>query len=191
MKLFLELHPRISKTYLRTHVIYVDKMHDLNSKERIVQMLENFKKEWWHHSFKTQFNVDANPVDHSIFLLKVFKGQITTTLLFLFFCSFLLNQRRKVLYLIFFYFLTYDFMGKVLTSWKSSVWLRKDNAAQGWEAIKVSFLTSIRILVWCNQWNVSLSFGAYEKEFRKQYKIFQLQSYILWPLWARNSDYNI
>ena len=145
MKLFLELHPRISKTYLRTHVIYVDKMHDLNSKERIVQMLEKFKKEWWHHSFKTQFNVDANPIDHSIFLFKVIKGQITTTF------SFLLNQRRKVLYLFVFYFLTYDFMEKLLTSWKSSVWLRKDNAAQGCEAIKVSFLTSIRILVWCNK----------------------------------------
>ena len=45
LKLFSELHPRMLKTHLRTHVIYVDKMHDLNSKEKIVQMLEKFKKE--------------------------------------------------------------------------------------------------------------------------------------------------
>ena len=44
-KLFPELHPSMLKTYLRTHFINVDKMHDLNSKERIVQMLEKFKKE--------------------------------------------------------------------------------------------------------------------------------------------------
>ena len=43
--IFCRLHPRMPKTYLQTHVIYVDKMHDLNSKERIVQMLEKFKKE--------------------------------------------------------------------------------------------------------------------------------------------------
>ena len=32
------------KTYLQTHVIYVDKMHDLNSKEKIQQMLEKSMK---------------------------------------------------------------------------------------------------------------------------------------------------
>ena len=45
LKLIPELHPHMLKTYLRTHVIYDDKILDLNSKERIVQMLEKFKKE--------------------------------------------------------------------------------------------------------------------------------------------------
>ena len=41
---FYKLHPRMLKTYLQTHVIYVDKMHDLNCKEKILQMLEKSMK---------------------------------------------------------------------------------------------------------------------------------------------------
>ena len=60
LKFFQELHPRMLKTYLQTHVIYVDKMHDLNSKERIVQMLEKFKK-----------NDDITLLKHNLTLIQI------------------------------------------------------------------------------------------------------------------------